>query len=69
MARKRYSPKLKFQVVLEALAGEKTLGHPCRVQADRQRIRHPSQFGGSLEEAVSGEGARAIRRRQHGAAV
>jgi transposase len=26
MARKRYSPKLKFQVVLEALSGEKTTG-------------------------------------------
>lgn len=26
MARKRYSPKLKFQVVLEALSGEKTPG-------------------------------------------
>jgi transposase-like protein len=26
MARKRYSPKLKFQVVLEALTGEKTPG-------------------------------------------
>jgi len=27
MARKRYSPKLKSQVVLEALTGEKTPGH------------------------------------------
>ena len=26
MARKRYSPKLKFQVVLEAVTGEKTPG-------------------------------------------
>ena len=26
MVRKRYSPKLKFQVVLEALSGEKTTG-------------------------------------------
>lgn len=26
MARKKYSPKLKFQVVLEAISGEKTTG-------------------------------------------
>ncbi len=37
MARKRYSPKLKFQVVLEALTGEKTPG-----QIARQYGVHPN---------------------------
>ena len=30
MAKKKYSPKLKFQVVLEALSGEKTPGQIAR---------------------------------------
>jgi len=30
MVRKRYSPKLKFQVVLEALSGERTTGQIAR---------------------------------------
>ena len=37
LARKRYSPKLKFQVVLEALAGEKTPG-----QIAKQYGIHPN---------------------------
>jgi len=37
MVRKRYSPKLKFQVVLEALTGEKTPG-----QIARQYGVHPN---------------------------
>lgn len=31
MTRKRYSPKLKFQVVLEALAGERTPGQIAKL--------------------------------------
>jgi transposase len=37
VARKRYSPKLKFQVVLEALTGEKTPG-----QIAKQYGIHPN---------------------------
>ena len=40
MARKRYSPKLKFQVVLEALTGEKTPG-----QIAKQYGIHPNSVG------------------------
>lgn len=40
MARKRYSPKLKFQVVLEALTGEKTPG-----QIAKQYGIHPISVG------------------------
>ena len=40
MARKRYSPKLKFQVVLEALAGERTPG-----QIAKQYGIHPNSVG------------------------
>ena len=40
MARKRYSPKLKFQVVLEAITGEKTPG-----QIARQYGIHPNSVG------------------------
>jgi transposase-like protein len=40
MARKRYSPKLKFQVVLEALNGEKTPG-----QIAKQYGIHPNSVG------------------------
>jgi transposase-like protein len=40
MARKRYSPKLKFQVVLEALTGERTPG-----QIARQYGIHPNSVG------------------------
>ena len=40
MARKRYSPKLKFQVVLEALSGEKTPG-----QIAKQYGIHPNSVG------------------------
>jgi len=40
MARKRYSPKLKFQVVLEALTGERTPG-----QIARQYGVHPNSVG------------------------
>ena len=40
MARKRYSPKLKFQVVLEALTGEKTPG-----QIAKQYGIHPKSVG------------------------
>lgn len=37
MARKQYSPKLKFQIVLEALSGEKTPG-----QIAKQYGVHPN---------------------------
>jgi transposase-like protein len=40
MARKRYSPNLKFQVVLEALTGERTPG-----QIARQYGVHPNSVG------------------------
>ena len=40
MARKRYSPKLKFQVVLEALTGEMTPG-----QIAKQYGIHPNSVG------------------------
>ena len=40
MARKLYSPKLKFQVVLEALTGEKTPG-----QIAKQYGIHPNSVG------------------------
>jgi transposase len=40
MARKRYSPKLKFQVVLEALTGERTPG-----QIAKQYGVHPNSVG------------------------
>ena len=40
MARKRYSPKLKFQVVLEAITGEKTPG-----QIAKQYGIHPNSVG------------------------
>jgi transposase len=40
VARKRYSPKLKFQVVLEALTGEKTPG-----QIAKQYGIHPNSVG------------------------
>ena len=40
MARKRYSSKLKFQVVLEALTGEKTPG-----QIAKQYGIHPNSVG------------------------
>ena len=40
MARKRYSPKLKFQVVLEALTEEKTPG-----QIAKQYGIHPNSVG------------------------
>ena len=40
MARRLYSPKLKFQVVLEALTGEKTPG-----QIARQYGVHPNSVG------------------------
>jgi transposase-like protein len=40
MARKRYSPKLKFQVVMEALSGEKTPG-----QIAKQYGIHPNSVG------------------------
>jgi len=40
MVRKRYSPKLKFQVVLEALTGEKTPG-----QIAKQYGIHPNSVG------------------------
>jgi len=50
MAKKKYSPKLKFQVVLEALSGEETPG-----QIAREYGIHPNSvalFCGTLEEAV-----------------
>jgi len=40
VARKRYSPKLKFQVVLEALTGEMTPG-----QIAKQYGIHPNSVG------------------------
>ena len=40
MARKRYSPKLKFQVVLEALSGTRTPG-----QIAKQYGIHPNSVG------------------------
>ena len=40
MARKRYPPKLKFQVVLEALLGERTPG-----QIAKQYGIHPNSVG------------------------
>jgi transposase-like protein len=40
MAKKRYSPKVKFQVVLEALTGEKTPG-----QIAKQYGIHPNSVG------------------------
>ena len=40
MARKQYSPKFKFQVVLEALTGERTPG-----QIARQYGVHPNSVG------------------------
>ncbi len=40
MARKQYSPKLKFQVVLEALAGENTPGRIAK-----QYGIHPNSVG------------------------
>jgi len=40
VARKRYSPKLKFQVVLEAITGEKTPG-----QIAKQYGIHPNSVG------------------------
>ena len=40
MARKQYSPRLKFQVVLEALSGERTSG-----QIARQYGVHPNSVG------------------------
>jgi len=40
MARKLYSPKLKFQVVLEAITGEKTPG-----QIAKQYGIHPNSVG------------------------
>ena len=40
MARKRYSAKLKFQVVLEAITGEKTPG-----QIAKQYGIHPNSVG------------------------
>jgi len=40
MARRLYSPKLKFQVVLEALTGEKTPG-----QIAKQYGIHPNSVG------------------------
>ena len=40
MARKRYSPKLKFQVVLEPITGEKTPG-----QIAKQYGIHPNSVG------------------------
>ena len=40
MAKRRYSPKVKFQVVLEALTGEKTPG-----QIAKQYGIHPNSVG------------------------
>jgi transposase-like protein len=40
MARKQYSPRLKFQVVLEALTGEKT---PAQIA--KQYGIHPNSVG------------------------
>lgn len=40
MARKRYSPKFKFQVVMDALAGEKTSG-----EIAKQYGVHPITIG------------------------
>jgi transposase len=40
VGRKRYSPKLKFQVVLEAITGEKTPG-----QIAKQYGIHPNSVG------------------------
>lgn len=40
MSKKQYSPKLKFQVVLEALGGEKTPG-----QIAKQYGIHPNSVG------------------------
>ncbi len=40
MAKKRYSPKVKFQVVLEALTGEKTPG-----QIAKEYGIHPNSVG------------------------
>ena len=40
MAKKRYSPKVKFQVVLEALTGERTPG-----QIAKQDGIHPNSVG------------------------
>ena len=40
MSKKQYSPKLKFQVVLEALSGEKTPG-----QIAKQYGIHPNSVG------------------------
>jgi len=40
MAKKRYSPKVKFQVVLETLTGEKTPG-----QIAKQYGIHPNSVG------------------------
>jgi transposase-like protein len=46
MAKKRYSPKVKFQVVLEALTGEKTPGQIAK------GVWHPSQLRRAVEEGV-----------------
>ena len=68
MARRRYTPKLKAQVVLEVLGGEKTPGqvaraygvHPNSVQLWRRRFvdRAPEVFA---EETTVKEYERRIR--------
>lgn len=48
MARKQYSPKLKFQVVLEALTGEKT---PAQIA--KQYGIHPNSVGCGRSSSLS----------------
>ena len=63
MARRRYTPKLKAQVVLEVLSGEKTPGQVAKAYGV-----HPNSVG-ALEAALRGAGAGDLRRGHGGQRV
>jgi hypothetical protein len=71
VAKKQISPKLKFQVVLEILTGEKSPGQPVLdgQSRDRQAVRHPPQLDWGVEEAVPGTGLGGLCPGRHGAAI
>ena len=63
MARRRYTPKLKAQVVLEVLGGEKTPGQVAKAYGVAPEL------GTALEAAVRGPGAGGLRRGDDGEGV
>ena len=60
MARRRYTPKLKPQVLLEVLAGDRT---PGQINQD---VRSAPELGGAVEAAFRRAGARDLRRADDG---